>query len=64
MFFICLGPFPPTRFSIALMLFITTFVGYIIRVNLSISILGMVRTQQIDNQTENQKYDLPDVSVT
>lgn len=23
----------------------------------------MVRTQQIVNQTENQKYDLPDVSV-
>ncbi|XP_055312815.1 sialin-like isoform X2 [Sitodiplosis mosellana] len=53
-------PFPPTRLTIALMLFATTFVGYIIRVNLSISILGMVRTQQIVNQTENQKYDLPD----
>lgn len=23
----------------------------------------MVRTQQIVNQTENQKYDLPDVSI-
>lgn len=52
--------FPPTRLGIAFMLFATTFVSYIIRVNLSISILGMVRTQQ---QTENEtmKFDLPDV---
>lgn len=44
-----------------MMLFATTFVGYIIRVNLSVSILGMVRAQQ---QTENEtiKFDLPDVS--
>lgn len=54
--------FPPTRFGIAMMLFATTFVGYIIRVNLSVSILGMVRAQQ---QTENEtmKFDLPDVSA-
>lgn len=51
--------FPPVRLSIALMLFATTFVSYIVRVNLSISILGMVR---IENQTEDVKYDLPDVS--
>lgn len=55
--------FPPVRLGIALMLFATTFVSYIVRVNLSISILGMVRTQQIENQTEDVKYDLPDVSL-
>lgn len=56
-----LASFPPTRLWIALMLFATTFVMYIIRVNLSVSILGMVRTHK---QTENEtiKFDLPDVS--
>lgn len=61
--FLCLAAsFPPTRLGIALMLFATTFVMYLIRVNLSISILGMVRTHK---QTENEtiKFDLPDVSV-
>lgn len=46
-----------------MMIFATTFVMYIIRVNLSISILGMVRTHK---QTENEtiKFDLPDVSYS
>ncbi|XP_031630275.1 sialin-like [Contarinia nasturtii] len=54
--------FPPTRLSIAFMLFATSFVGYVVRVNLSIIIIGMVRTQPIENQTElqNIKYDMPD----
>lgn len=59
--FFSVASFPPTRLGIALMLFATTFVMYIIRVNLSVSILGMVRTHK---QTENEtiKFDLPDVS--
>lgn len=60
--FVAVASFPPTRLWIALMLFATTFVMYIIRVNLSISILGMVRTHK---QTENEtiKFDLQDVSA-
>lgn len=57
-----LASLPPTRLWIAFMIFATTFVMYIIRVNLSVSILGMVRTHE---QTENEtiKFDLPDVSI-
>lgn len=57
----------PTRLPIGLMIFASTFVGYVIRVNLSISILGMVRAHHAENSTDNGKYELqfelPDVSV-
>lgn len=58
---------------IALMIFAVTFVSYVIRVNLSISILGMVKAQSIGNTTDNEDYEfqypelpdhhLPDVSA-
>lgn len=42
------------------MIFVTCFVGYILNVNMSISVLGMVRSQQDQNQTAI-KSDQPDV---
>lgn len=52
----------PTRLNVGLMLFLACFMSYMLRVNMSINILGMVEPGQL-NENKTQPDHVPDVSV-
>lgn len=54
----------PARLNVGVMLFMACFITYMLRVNISINIIAMVKDTTIINANNTNNISLPDVSLS